>query len=180
MPIEYAVEKAGVLKDPPDKFSRQMKKNVSTAVNDVLRPAQDMVRGPIPKGASGLFQSIKLKRATIASPEATINSTHWLLELVEEKTSAHVIRPRGSVSDMVAGTAHKALRFKVKGKMIFATKVNHPGTKGKYSWKAGYEFVEATLQTSIQQAVEAALAGQDYSSGPKVYSNRSTPIPVRV
>ncbi len=176
--MDYTVEQSGALKQPPEKISRLMRKNVSSAINDTVRPALDIVRGPIPKGESGLYQSIKLKRATIAKPEGTIDSQHPLLEVVEEKTSPHLILPRGSVSDMVAGTSHRALRFKIKGQVFFAARVKHPGTKGKHSWKRAFEFVEAGLGPAIQAAVEAAISGQEYTSGPRAYTNRETPVPL--
>lgn len=178
MALEYVIEQSGALKDPPDKLSRQMKKNGATAINDCVRPAWDMVRKPIPVGPSGLNKAIKMKRATIGGLEAMIHANHPLVDLVEEKTDPHVIMPRGSVSDMVAGTSKKALRFKVRGRIVFAKKINHPGTKGKFSWLIGSRFVKATLAASIQAAVEAAMNGRDYSSGGKVYVNNKTPIPV--
>lgn len=155
-----------------------MRKNSSVAINDSVRPAWDIVRGAIPKGPSGLYASIKMDRATIPKSEASIHSNHPLTELVEDKTDPHEIRPRGSVSDMVAGTAHQALKFKIGGQVLIRRKVNHPGTKGKHSWKAGYEFVETVLQTSIQMAIEAAIMGNEYSSGPKVHGAAGTPIPI--
>jgi hypothetical protein len=128
-----------------------------------------MVRNPIPKGPSGLYASIKFQRATIPRLEARIHSNHPLVDLVENPTAPHEIKPRGSISDMVAGTAKKALRFKVKGKLVFAARVHHPGTKGKRSWQRGLAFVRAVLQPSVQQAIEAAIAGREYFSGAKVY-----------
>jgi hypothetical protein len=62
---------------------------------------------------------------------------------------------------MVAGTAKKFLRFKVGGKVVFARKVSHPGTKGKYSWKKADEFVEKNLPGQLQLAVDATLAGRE-------------------
>ena len=178
--FELHVGARGALKEPPEKINRLMKKNISTAINDSFRPAWDMVRNPIPKGPSGLYTSIKFQRATIAHLEARIHSNHPLVDLVENPTAAHEIKPRGSVSDMVAGTARKALRFKVKGKMVFAARVHHPGTKGKRSWQAATNFLRAVLQPSVQQAIEAAIAGREYVSGAKVYAGPGVAIPMDV
>ncbi|HEX8185438.1 MAG TPA: hypothetical protein VF747_11820 [Blastocatellia bacterium] len=94
---------------------------------------------------------------------ASVSTEHPLARVVEEKTDPHEIRPRNSVSDMVAGTAHKALRFKVKGKVVFAKKVNHPGTPGKYSWKAADDYVERHLPAHIKMAVDATIDGRKVS-----------------
>ena len=177
--FELQVEARGALREPPEKINRLMKKNISRAINDSFRPAWDMVRNPIPKGPSGLYASIKFQRATLPRLEARIHSNHPLVNLVEDPTAAHEIRPRGSVSDMVAGTAKKALRFKVKGKIVFATRVRHPGTKGKRSWKAGVTFLRSVLQPSVQQAIEAALVGREYFSA-KVYSGPGAAVPTQV
>lgn len=45
-------------------------------------------------------------------------------EYVSAGTRPHVIRPRNA----------KALRFKVGGKTVFATRVNHPGTQPNAFW----------------------------------------------
>ncbi len=176
--MQLTVEQSGALKNPPDKVSRLTRKNAAGAINSVERTALDLTRGPIPKGESGLYRSIKQKQATVGNPEGSVHAEHPLLELVEEKTSPHEIRPRGSVSDMQAGTARKALRFKIKGKVFFAAKVSHPGTKGKHSWKRGAEFVESALPGAIQEAVEAAMMGREYSGGGRAYAGKGASVPL--
>jgi hypothetical protein len=176
--MDYRVEQSGAIKNPPEKISRLTYKNAATAVNNTVRVALDIVRGPIPKGESGLYQAIKQKRATIRNPESSISARHWLLDLVENKTAAHKIKPHDSVSHMTAGVFKAALKFPYQGRIQFARVVKHPGTKGKHSWAAGFEWIETSLPPMVQQAVEAALRGEAWTGGPTVYTNNKTPTPL--
>ena len=54
---------------------------------------------------------------------------------VELDTQPHVIKPVNA----------KALRFKANGELVFATKVNHPGTKGHHMFLKGVNFFETEL-----------------------------------
>lgn len=51
----------------------------------------------------------------------TADGKHNIAEMLEFGTKPHTIRPR----------TKKALKFKVKGKDVFATKVEHPGFEGR-------------------------------------------------
>lgn len=144
----------------PGQVGRVMSGNVSVAVNSTLTAAHKIVTAPIPFGPSGYRKSIELDRAKISTLAGVISTSHPLAEVIEEPTDPHVIEPRSSASDMVAGTAKKRLRFKVKGKVVFAKKVNHPGTKGKRSWKAANRFVERTLERNVGHAIDLALEGK--------------------
>lgn len=65
---------------------------------------------------------------------------------VEYGTRPHIIRPR----------RRRALRFRVGGAVVFARRVNHPGTKPyKYAWKAthsAHRVLGEHLVTGMRQA----------------------------
>jgi hypothetical protein len=159
--LDYRVETSGIFGRSITQTGQLLNRNVTTAVNAVSGAAHKIITGPIPSGPSGLKKSIKLQRAKISTATARIDTRHPLMHLVEEDTDPHVIRPRGSVSDMVAGTAKKALRFKYKGKIRFAKSVNHPGTKGKRSWEKANRYVKAHLKHQIDMAIRATIDGRE-------------------
>src|SRR5687768_13626766 len=131
--MEFIVTASGALNMRPSSFKHLVGKNVSTAENDIMRPAREIVKKPIPDGASGILKATKFERATIAKLDFSISNAHPLFEYVEEKTRPHVIEAKGK----------KPLAFKVKGKLVFARRVNHPGTPGKHSFLHAWEFVQS-------------------------------------
>lgn len=67
---------------------------------------------------------------------------------LEYGTRPHVIRPRRA----------PALRFMWRGKLVFAQKVNHPGTKGrKFLWRAtfaAHRYAGRALETAMSRAAK--------------------------
>jgi hypothetical protein len=166
--MEFVINKTGALQftGRSSAFKHLVNKNISTAQNDVMRPTRDIVKKPIPDGASGIFKAFTFERATIGKLETSVRNDHPLMKYVEEATKPHVIEAKG-----------KALAFKVKGKLVFAKRVNHPGTKGKYSFLHAWEFFQPTYQPSIQQSVDAAFEGKPYGSGTV---SRTSPTAIRI
>jgi hypothetical protein len=157
-------ELRGPLTTEPVATGRLLDHNVAEMINTTMEAGHRIVKAPIPSGRSGLKRSIKLDRARVSRPAARIHdSNHPLTELVEKPTKPHEIRPRGSVSDLVAGTARKALRFRVGGRWVYAKKVNHPGTRGKGSWKRADRYVRRHLSDNIKHGIDAALSGNRLS-----------------
>lgn len=176
--MEFTVKASGALNMRPGPFKHLVNKNVSTAENDVMRPARDIAKKPIPDGASGILKATRFERATMAKLETRLENKHPLIGFVEERTKPHVIAPK--TKPKIVGGKRKGgvLAFKGKGGTVFATKVNHPGTKGKYSFLHAWEFFQATLQPSVQQAVDAAFMGQPFNSGGAV--SRTAPTAIRI
>lgn len=165
--MEFTIKASGALNMRPSAFKHLVGKNVSTVENDIMRPAREIVKKPIPDGASGILKAIQFQRATIGNLAFSISTSHPLAVFVEERTKPHEIRAKG-----------KALRFAVKGKVVFAKSVHHPGTKGKYSWLQAWDFVQATFQPGVQQAVDAAFNGQPYNGGGSV--SRTAPTAIKI
>ncbi|MBI3654066.1 MAG: hypothetical protein HY231_23800 [Acidobacteria bacterium] len=165
--MEFTVKASGALNMRPSAFNHLVGKNISTAENDTMRPAREIVKKPIPDGASGILKATKFERATIANLAFSISNKHPLIEYVEEKTKPHVIQAKNK----------KSLAFKGKGGMVFAKKVNHPGTKGKHSFLHAWEFVQAVFQPSCQQAVDAAFEGRAYNGGAV---SRASPTVIKI
>jgi len=165
--IEFTVKASGALNMRPSAFTHLVNRNVSTAENDTMRPARDIVKKPIPDGASGIVKATSFERATIGKLETSVKNAHPLMPYIEEDTKPHVIEAKNK----------KSLAFKVKGQLIFAKKVNHPGTKGKYSFLHAWEFFQATFQPSVQDAVDAAFEGRGYGSAAV---SRTSPTAIRI
>lgn len=60
---------------------------------------------------------------------------------VENPTRPHVIRPRRA----------RALRFEVGGQVVFAGKVNHPGTRGYPFMGPGYQHAERVMWRELEK-----------------------------
>lgn len=67
---------------------------------------------------------------------------------VRDGTPPHEITPRRG----------RFLRFEVGGKTVFATKVNHPGTKPNDFWKRAAEKAEDVLEREAQRAADQFAA----------------------
>jgi hypothetical protein len=176
--MEFTIKASGALNMRPSAFKHLIGKNVSTAENDTMRTARDIVKKPIPDGASGILKATKFERATIANLQFSVSNRHPLFEYVEEKTKPHVILPKSKATIVGGKRKGGVLAFKGKGGTVFATKVNHPGTPGKHSFLHAWEFVQAVFQPSVQQAVDAAFEGNSYSGGGSV--SRTAPTVIRI
>jgi hypothetical protein len=166
--MQFTVKASGALNMRPSAFRHLASKNISTAENDTGRTSRDIVKKPIPDGTSGILKATKFELATIGKLEFSIRNAHTLFGYVEEKTKPHVITPKNK----------KALVFAGKGGMVFARRVNHPGTPGKHSFRQGWEFVRAVFKPSVQQAIDAAFEGRAYSGGGAI--GRSAPTAIRI
>lgn len=73
-----------------------------------------------PVDTGRLRSSIRSSQGTVGgNPSARIESNVDYAAMVHDGTRPHVIRPRRK----------RALRFQVGGRIVFATRVNHPGTR---------------------------------------------------
>jgi HK97 gp10 family phage protein len=95
----------------------------SFADRDAKRVAEQVqarakVLAPVDTGR--LRASIKIQRKlTFRGPTYTVYTNVKYAPYVEQGTRPHVIRPK----------TKKALKFKMGGRTVFATVVNHPGTR---------------------------------------------------
>src|ERR1043165_8257478 len=122
--MEFEIQASGALNMRPAAFKHLVGKNISSAENDTGRAARDIVKRPIPDGASGIVKATRFECATIAKLDFKVENKHPLIEYVEEKTKPHEIVPKNK----------KALAFTVKGQHVITRKVKHPGTTGKHSF----------------------------------------------
>jgi hypothetical protein len=112
------------------------------------------VRQGIPRhGGDSLYNSIKLDRATIGNPSFNVHSESPIAIFREKDTKPHVI----------AAVNKKALAFTVGRTLVFAKKVNHPGTKGLHSWQHANQQLRLRLPWAIKSAIEASLNMQPYA-----------------
>ena len=84
------------------------------------RMLQALAKGSVNKRTGALAASIYLNYHTALNPYITVGSRMRYALYVHEGTSPHTIRSRGRV-----------MRFVVNGRVIYATKVNHPGTRAQ-------------------------------------------------
>ena len=94
---------------------------VTDLSDKLLRAAQD--EAPVRTGR--LRQSLKTEPVVMTGPnkgEGGISAQTPYAGFVRSGTRPHVIRPRNA----------QALRFEVRGRIIFAKSVNHPGTKPNF------------------------------------------------
>lgn len=104
------------------------------ATHDELDRAGDTAHRHVESNAKFKDRSGKLRRSTRHNVRVGRNKSRLQLKWsrsyashIEYGTRAHVIRPRRK----------KFLRFRVGGRVVFARKVNHPGTRPyKFGWKA--------------------------------------------
>lgn len=151
--INLRAEEKGPITRTPAQFGSLLNHNTVTAINSVLTTARQIAREPIPSGPSGIKNSIQLEKAKISTASTRLETTHPLFGVVEEDTPPHVIEAKNK----------KALAFTRRGKTIVVKRVNHPGTKGKYSFKKANQFVDRALGPQLSQAVEAAFNGKRLS-----------------
>lgn len=153
-------------RNAPKEFRRLFPRNVRYAINNTLRTARDIVRGRVKKNRKGkhtarLFETVNLQAATISTLSGDLSTDNAIWKWFEEDTDPHVIKP----------TKPKGvLAFTPKGstQVVFAKKVNHPGTKGHHYWEEAREFVDDVYPIALGMAVNAALAGQEFTAGASI------------
>lgn len=79
------------------------------------------------------------------SVEARAPYAKW----VEEGTQPHVIEP----------VRRKALRFFVNGSLVFARRVNHPGSRPRYFMRDARTFVEGRARGIVTPHLNRAIKG---------------------
>ena len=82
-------------------------------------------------------------RAFPAGLDTAVSTNVEYAEFVEHGTAPHVIRP----------TNAKALRFQTSSGVVFATKVNHPGTRAKPFMHPAYEKNRPQLIKELTEAL---------------------------
>lgn len=154
MPLNYETQLNGLLEAGSTAFGRLLLRNAVAALNDIGESARSRVRVGIPRhGGDSLYNSVKLDRAGISNPVFNVHTESPIAIFREVDTKPHVILP----------VNRKALRFKVGRTLVFATKVNHPGTTGLHNWQYANQQVRQRLPWAMQAAIEATLNLQPYA-----------------
>ena len=83
------------------------------------RELQGYARMDVPKRTGRLAASIDVKYKKSLNPRVIVGSSLNYAYFVHEGTKPHIIRARQG----------RTLRFVQNGRVIYATKVNHPGTR---------------------------------------------------
>jgi hypothetical protein len=88
---------------------------------------------------------------TVASTwqSVTLTQTHDLFRVVEYPTRPHIIEPRNA----------RVLRFVIGGRVIFTTRVRHPGTKGRAAIDPLFQQAAAAFGQALTKAGLKVLRG---------------------
>jgi hypothetical protein len=161
--------------DGVKKTQRLFGRNVSNAFKQTFKVMQDIIRARVPRNSKNadnefrrparLYETVQLNNATVQNASATLWTDNEIWYYYNEDMPAHIIQPRGSVSDLVAGTGHQALAFMWKGKLVFFKKVQHPGSKGHHYWDEADQYMKAVLPQMTKLAGDAALRGEAFTGG---------------
>ncbi|MGH9826365.1 MAG: hypothetical protein ACREDR_24315, partial [Blastocatellia bacterium] len=154
---------------------RLLKYNIKIAMNGVFSTMREIVRSRVPKNSKNdegdprhparLYETVDLNKATVSTNAATLSTENEIWYYYNEDMPAHLIEPRSSASDMVAGTSHQALSFIWKGKRVFFKSVHHPGSKGKHYWDEADQYMRAILPQMTKMAGDMALRGEIFTGG---------------
>lgn len=159
--ITYTVDRTGVLTRPTGQLGKLFDSNISAAINDVMDRARSDIRNAIKKGKRQpgtsterphLRETIQLSRATPSMLYARVHTESPIMVFREKDTRAHIIEARDA----------KALRFVRRGKVVFAKRVNHPGTRGLHIWQKTDTAVRERLYRAIDRAIDSAFQGMRY------------------
>lgn len=134
--IENLKELQDAFKKAPDKVGKELEKATKEAGKDIL----SIEKEEVPVKTATLKRSITLSYRPIS---VSIYPTVKYALPVHEGSRPHVILP----------VRKQVLAFKKNGKMVFARRVNHPGSKGN-------KFVERTVsraQGGVSKLFERAL-----------------------
>lgn len=155
MGFDYKTETTGLLQAGSSTFGKLLLRNAVAAMNDLGEAARTRIRVGIPRhGGDSLYNSIKLDRASLTNGAVfNVHTESPIAVFRELDTKPHVIVPANK----------KALRFTVGRTTVFATKVNHPGTRGLHNWQYTNQQVRLRLPWAIQAAVDATLNLQPYA-----------------
>ena len=153
--LSYETQKIGLLATTPTAFGGLLNRNAVAAMNDLGVGGRARVRVGIPQhGGDSYWNSIKLDRATFSTGAVINLHTESPIAIFREvDTKPHVIVPVNK----------KALRFTMGRTIVFARKVNHPGTKGLHNWQYANQQLRLRLPFAVHDAVEAALKMQPYA-----------------
>lgn len=119
---------------------------IDTAVTTGLR-----AKAPVAPVKGGAFkQSIRCERSTSAGQVTlTFGSPVGYAPYVINPTVAHTIMPR----------SRRSLRFQASGGMVFATRVNHPGTRGNDFYKTVLTELGPVIRDTLLGAVVLVQGG---------------------
>lgn len=113
----------------------------SRALRDLAYGTQRIMQETSPVRTGRLRQSIRVEK--IGPLEYFIGPTVEYAIYVKKGTRPHEIRPRRA----------RALRFVINGKVVFAKKVEHPGTKPNPFVKRTAEIIKTRIGDSIVRQI---------------------------
>ena len=151
-----------------DEFERELARadrELSIAVRDGVKEACEQGAAEarathVYKDRTGdLTKSIegKLLVSTPGAALGEIRAKKYYASYVENGTAAHEIYPKTITTGGKGGRFGRAmLRFVIGGRVIFASKVNHPGTKPHPFMGQAYQKAERVLVKNVEMGVDRA------------------------
>lgn len=130
---------SGTFNPDPSGTADQVQFILSRRVNSITRQIEAQAKMNVPVRTGNLGRTIQQDPLRAVGPFSvtggvTANANY--AAAVHDGTPPHVIRPKSG----------KALKFNMGGRVVFARKVNHPGTAGRPYLKNAAETVIRRLQ----------------------------------
>ena len=120
-------------------------RHLKDAMHKSVFAVQSDVRRETPVDTGRLRQSVGAKVTGIGAGLTGIVGTNVLYaQMVEEGTKAHEIRPKTA----------RVLRFMVGTTVVFAKRVRHPGSKGRWMFKKAFEGNTGNIKGFFTRAIE--------------------------
>ena len=135
------------LDDVLSAFWNLVEKSVSLAeriIREAARRAEELIRERAPRRTGRLVRSVS---STIEGNRALVGVRVDYARFLEWGTRPHEIRPRHA----------RALRFVIRGRVIFAKRVWHPGVRPRFFVLSAAEALRAELDDLTSGVVEDVL-----------------------
>lgn len=131
---------SGTFRPDPNGAASQVQEVLAKRINSIDRQIAAQAKMNVPVKTGNLGRSIEpdaLKVTGLFTVTGGVTANANYAAAVELGTRPHVIRPKGG---------KRALKFNVGGRTVFATSVNHPGTRPRPFLKNAAETVIRRLQ----------------------------------
>ncbi|NUO48732.1 MAG: hypothetical protein HOV80_07740 [Polyangiaceae bacterium] len=148
--LEIEIEGLDELKARWDRERANIQAGLERAVEAVVIYGSMAAKADAPVETGRLKDSLEgvVTRSSSTSAEGVVRARVKHMRFVIEGTEPHVIEPKRK----------KALKFNGAGGIVFARRVNHPGTRPNDFLADARREAEETLRRELQQTVDAACA----------------------